>query len=211
MGDALIVICSAHMKMKNVNATNDILSNIIEQCFDLQSDVSIQHLIFLHRCAIECGNQSLVETIGRILEQKDKQNKIKSNVICYFAMNGQTHSVSTGYAFDDAIECEFDSRRAVDDLMKKIHYKMDTSQCTELPSKFAKQNHLKSHSEKKALAVLLANGEKNIKIKVSMRMCQDCHQFFEQVSKYYNQHRIECVDHRGNHLFLQGKCQLCNS
>merc|ERR1712173_242289 len=127
--DALIVLSK--------NKIN--ILQIIEQNFDLQKDVSNQHLIFLHRLGIECGNNSFARKVSAILETKSRQNKIKSNVISYFEMNGAAHSIATGYAFfdcDDGKECEFDSRRKVDALMKAIEYKMDTSQCTELPSEF---------------------------------------------------------------------------
>ena len=95
--------------------------------------------------------------------------------------------------------------------MQEIGYKINTEIAPELPSEIAKRKHLKSHSEKKALAVLLKQkGTKNIKIKVFMRMCQDCHQFFCAVSKKYSEHDIQCVDPKGIHLFKHGVCYLCD-
>eukprot|EP01083_Nonionella_stella_P271906 921853_1 len=122
----------------------------------------------------------------------------------------------TGYESEG---CPFDSHEKVDLLMREIDYKINTSICTEMSSEIARQKHLKSHSEKKALAIVLkqedfesfSDKDQNIKIKVGMKMCQDCHAFFCQVSKKYNEHNIQCVDPVGTHLFLNGVCQLCRS
>ena len=203
--DALVTLSSFHQKMENMTALNDILK-IIDGHLNLNEDLSTNHLIFFHRIAIKCANESMREKISTILEKRDKQNKIKSNVISHFVMNGESHSISTGYADE---KCYFDSHRKVDELINEINYQIDTSVCTELSSQIAKKNHLKSHSEKKALAILLKQECKNIKIRVSMRMCQDCHQFFCEVSRHYNAYTIQCIDPRGTHLFQNGICHLC--
>eukprot|EP01083_Nonionella_stella_P023873 66025_1 len=208
--DSLIVIAS--QEDTSMHLLDDIL-NIVNTDFNLKQDVSTNHLIFFHRLAIKCDNKSMQQHIFKILQSK---SKIKSNVIAYFTLNNQSYSISTGYESDG---CPFDSHDKVDVLMKEIDYKINTSICTELSSEIARQKHLKSHSEKKALAIVLkqedfesfSDKDQNIKIKVGMKMCQDCHAFFCQVSKKYNEHNIQCVDPVGTHLFLNGVCQLCRS
>merc|ERR1712025_78291 len=90
--------------------------------------------------------------------------------------------------------CFFESHDKIDRLMKEVDFKINTKICPELPSEIAREKHLKSHSEKKALAILLNSNERNIKIKVARKMCADCHNFFCQISKKYNERSIECVD-----------------
>merc|ERR1712129_4748 len=160
-------------------------------------------LISFHRVAIHCDNERMQQKIWKILELS--QDKIKTNVNSHFEIDGRTHSISTGY---DVGGCRFDSHDKVSALIQEIHYQIDTSICPELKSEFARQKHLKSHSEKKALAVLLkekrSTQDNTIKIKVDMKMCSDCHQFFAAVSKVYRQYDIQCVDPKGIHSFRNG-------
>ncbi len=180
--------------------------NIIDKYFDLNEDLSINQLILFYRIAVKCKNHRFRQHIWNILEQKDQENKIKKNVFAKFSLNGETHAIEYGYNE----ECEFNSDIIVDKIMNEIDYKINTLYCHELPSKNAKEKHLKYNSEKKVLAVLInekekqLSNDKNIRIKVSMKMCMDCHQFFCQISNKYVDYIIECVDPSGNHVFKNG-------
>eukprot|EP01083_Nonionella_stella_P092963 260361_1 len=206
--DALVALCSHNFRL------NDVLQ-IVEDSFNLSHDLSIDALIVFHRIAIKTENHSMERKISAVLQEKNKTHKIKTNVLSYFAMDGESYCISTGYA---AGGCSFNSHDKVDALMKEIGFEMNTSECThtELTCDIAKIKHLKSHSEKKALAIVLdthaADQSKDIKIKVSMKMCVDCHDFFCQVSAYkkYQRFTIQCVDPKGVHLFKNGICHLCN-
>ena len=198
---ALNVLCS---KQADKNRLNDILK-ILEQNFNLRKDLSVEQLISFHRVCIKSENKRMRDKIWQILEQHE--DKIKMNIYSHFELNGQSHSISTGY---DIGGCQFESHDKVNALIRDIKYDIDTSICPELPSDFAGQKHLKSHSEKKALAVLLHAKETNdIKIKVDMKMCSDCHQFFAQASRVYKQFTIQCADPKGVHCFVNGICKLC--
>eukprot|EP01084_Bolivina_argentea_P106765 190979_1 len=194
------------------NLLNDIL-NIINEYFDLNKDLTINQLISWHRIAVKWRNYEFQQEIWNILQQKDKDKKIKTNVFAQFILNGEIYVIENGY--DE--ECEFNSDEIVDKIIKEINYKINISCCHELPSKNAKEKHLKYHCEKKALAVLINEKEKqlsndrNIRIKVMMKMCIDCHDFFCQISNKYCDYNIECVDPSGIHLFKNGICYLCNN
>eukprot|EP01084_Bolivina_argentea_P155974 271791_1 len=189
--------------------------NIIDNNFDLNEDLQIWELIVLHRVVMKINNDECIKQIGykihMILENKNIINKIKTNVMSYFVLNNKSYSISTGY---DVGGCRFNSHEKVDALMKDIGYKINITECSHLESKYAKELHLKSHSEKKALAILLneelcSNNE--IKIKVSMKMCADCHAFFCVISKKYNVYDIQCIDPKGIHTFKNGVCLLCSN
>ena len=206
---ALMLLSS---KQTDSDRLNQIL-NVLDEQFDFNKHFSADQLISFHRVAIKCKNERMQQNIWNVLQ--GKEFKIKTNVLSTFVLNGREHSISTGY---DVGGCPFDSHQKVDAMMKPMtKYKIDTSICPELKLEIAKQRHLKSHSEKKALAVLLSHKlkynepDKNIKIKVSMRMCSDCHSFFEHASREYPQFEILCVDPKGIHRFKEGVCWLCTT
>ena len=45
---------------------------------------------------------------------------------------------------------------------------------------------------------------------VDMRVCQDCHAFFEKASNLYTEHTIELADPKAVHIFQRGVCKLCS-
>ena len=98
---------------------------------------------------------------------------------------------------------EFKSMRLMEKLLKEINYKINTNHALELADDESRKTHLKSHSEKKALAILLEHDQHNIEIRVSMRMCGDCIEFFKIVSQYY-QRDITCIDPKTVHKFVNG-------
>ena len=203
----------ALMTLISVQVPMDLLAEILRAMsnnFDFSKSFSVDQLIVIHRNAIKSNDKRMEEQIWRILQQKDQNEKIKTNVFSHFELNGEWQSISTGYEIGG---CPLDSHQKVNVLMKEIGFCVNTSVCHELPDEIAKIKHLKSHSEKKALAVLLkdksAQKKKKIKIKVSMKMCADCHSFFAQVSKKYTAHTIECVDPKKIHIFQNGQCLSC--
>eukprot|EP01083_Nonionella_stella_P149488 474936_1 len=205
--DALVLIASQERMPRALIHT---VCDMVQQHFDIDADLSIDHLINLHRIAVKYGDVVLQNKVWMVLQDMDKKHKIKQNIWSYFTLNGESCSIASGY---EKGGCPFDSHRKLSRLMKATGYKINTSICPELPSEIARQRHLQSHSEKKALAILLSADRctENIKIKVKKKMCDDCHAFFCRVSKTYNQYNIECVDPKGIHRFKNGVCYLCHS
>ena len=162
-------------------------------------------LIGFYRVAVKCGCDEIKDKMWNILTMRQHDEGIKTNVISIFEYNGTEHVMENGYG-----SCEFKSVTLVEKIMQEIRYRIDTSPALELRGKVAQERHLKSHSEKKALAVLISNdGDETIRISVSMRMCSDCHQFFCSVSRRYDR-EIVCIDPKGVHVFTSGSCSLCD-
>merc|ERR1712113_694119 len=64
---------------------------------------------------------------------------------------------------------------------------------------------LQFHAEKKALALLLACGEGELKVSINFSVCIDCHEFFKSSSLLLNC-RIQ-LHHPGMvHTFTEGCC-----
>ena len=68
------------------------------------------------------------------------------------------------------------------------------------------------HADKKALAAALAEADSgpqvplpSVHVKVSIKMCVDCHEFFKEASKLL-QRRIICDDGSHHHVFDDGEC-----
>ena len=201
--ESVNVLCS--METRECVLRDRLLNGILRNDIDLEV-LSTSNLIHFYRIASRCGEEKMVDDLWRILAAKQRDGRIKNNVISRFELNGKQYAMENGYAF-----CEFKSVSIVDRLMAETDYVIDTLPALELHHKAAQQRHLKSHSEKKALAVLLQMGgqQQPIWISVTMRMCSDCHQFFCAMSAFYKR-QIECVDPKGVHLFIDGTCSLCH-
>eukprot|EP01083_Nonionella_stella_P303069 1047599_1 len=186
---AVNVLASTESRLNIVQTR--VLDHIIRKYVDLNG-VSVHDLIGFYRLADRCKDQSMKGEIWDVLSNKPEN--IKTNVICTFDMNGREYIIENGYKKG----CEFKSVTLVEKLIKEMDYTMDTLCALELPDEKSRERHLKSHSEKKALAIALQHGanHEEIKINVSMRMCVDCHKFFACVSKHYNR-QIHCRDPRG--------------
>eukprot|EP01083_Nonionella_stella_P092961 260356_1 len=179
------------------------MRNILNLVSDLKrAALSTDQLIAFHRVALQCGHKEVQQNMRSVLQE----HKIKTNVFAQYRLGDECYFISNGY----------DSHCApkLDQLLKEIHYKPNTSVCKQfgqLLSDSATVKHLKHHAEKKALAILIKNNITSIKIKVTMKMCIDCHDFFAKISKKYKDYRIECVDPTGIHLFQNGSCYLCDN
>lgn len=130
------------------------------------------------------------------------------NMIALFKLNGKQFMIENG--IDN--QCIYNSITKLNKLFKDSNHVIDDSAFNaSLRNKKTKELHFKYHAEKKALAILLDEDKdnENIEITISMSMCNDCHSFFENVSKCYNNKTIKCVDIKGTHTFNNGKCSLC--
>ena len=67
---------------------------------------------------------------------------------------------------------------------------------------------MKLHAEKKALAVLIAFGEVELKVVVELNACMDCHEFFKISSQMLGR-RIQLRQPQMTHTFIAGNCS-CN-
>ena len=133
--------------------------------------------------------------IAQKLEKKSKINSVR--VVASFEFEGMRFSVHNCDNFCDGM---------LDELMKRIDYKVSVDEHPELNDCFGAHNFVKHHAEKKALAFLLNQKVNDIEICVNMRMCRDCHSFFKAVSRYYHHVSIQCVDPRTRHRFKNGEC-----
>ena len=176
---------------------------LLSESLDL-SRVSRDHLVSLHRIAIDMDMGSIQKEIEVLLKNKVS---VRNNVVSTIWLNHKQYVISTNSSKQ---QCPFGSDEKVEALTEEINHSIETSLCR-LPSEREKTKHLKSHSEKRALAILLKlSRAKTVKIKVESKMCSDCHSFFENASRVYKEHIIECVDPCGIHLFRRGVCALCS-
>ena len=98
----------------------------------------------------------------------------------------------------------------INNLISKIDYRFDTQVHCELEQSVA-ERVLRYHCEKKALSFLIDKKVENPVIYVDLRMCGDCHKFFKQVSKYYSNVTISCIDPNKTHIFTNGSCSCASS
>ena len=108
------------------------------------------------------------------------------------------------------------TRRLVEEMRARTAYDFDPSALPHLfvrNSTVAQQRKaLTFHADKKALAAALAEADSgpqvplpSVHVKVSIKMCVDCHEFFKQASKML-QRRIICDDGSHHHVFDDGEC-----
>ena len=67
---------------------------------------------------------------------------------------------------------------------------------------------MKLHAEKKALAMLLSNGEAELSISINFNACMDCHEFFKISSQTFGV-RIKLRQPQMTQTFFAGNCS-CN-
>ena len=107
----------------------------------------------LYRAAFKCEDYQIVIEIDELVNIEYNDNDINDNIVAYFELNGKQWILQNG--LDN--ECKFDSNEKVDRLVKEIGYIFDESVGNEIPNKKARELHLKYHTEKKTLAILLFN------------------------------------------------------
>ena len=180
--------------------------DIVDEEFDLKS-LELYSLVGLYRVATTCNNMEIKTKISKLLNTGDDIN-VDKNIVACFDLNGKQWIMHNG--MDN--ECQFNSVDKVDQLIQDSGYIFDNSVANEIPNNEARQLHLKYHAEKKALSVLLfekASKMEDIRVSVSIAMCNDCHKFFAEMSKYCDR-KIECNDPNGLHIFQHGRCSLCH-
>ena len=77
------------------------------------------------------------------------------------------------------------------------------------PYKPQQEESLKLHAEKKALAMLLSNGEDELSISINFNACMDCHEFFKISSQMLGR-GIQLRQPQMTHTFIAGNCS-CNN
>ena len=99
----------------------------------------------------------------------------------------------------------------IDKLMAKIGHEGENKSNRNQHKK--PYNIFEYHAEKIAAAFLL-NKDENIKeilIDVNLRMCNDCHLFFEKLTEYYPLKTIKITDPKMTHTFTNGSCSCGKS
>lgn len=205
---------SEYREYKALNAMNESSTNVLtslcslEQRFDFKhkalteealpyfDKMSASQLKFFYRAALSLNEIK----ISNLIKQKMQNKKERIAVIASFEFDGMQYCVNNNDCFYDEL---------TDDVIKCIDYKVCTHHNPELNDVFGAHLFIKHHSEKKALAFLLNKKVNDIQIRVSLRMCRDCHSFFEAVSAYYHNVNIQCIDPRTKHVFKNGKCISC--
>eukprot|EP01084_Bolivina_argentea_P062285 113889_1 len=174
------------------------------------NEISYHDLIKCLRVAINCNHSITEQMIWNYLDDdkfNNKRDRIEVNA--WFELNGNNMTISNGFE-----SCEFKSVCLVEKLIEISGFTFDKTCALQMGfvDQISKEKHLKSHAEKKALAILLNQTEhcEYIKIYVSMRMCMDCHNFFKLISKCYKR-TIECVDPKKQHIFKNGQCLSCDT
>eukprot|EP01084_Bolivina_argentea_P011226 20971_1 len=172
--------------------------------------MDLYSLTGLYRIANKCNDNELKMQLKCIINidiADDNKLNIEDNIIACFKLNGKQWIIQNGIDY----ECKWNSVYKINKLIIDYKYVFDDSVCNEIPNKIARETHLKYHAEKKALSILLFEAKKMeemCSISVSIPMCNDCHKFFAEMSKYCNC-EIHCDDPNGLHTFMDGTCSLC--
>ena len=188
----------------NEDKVRDILE-IVCSALNGGTRIDTKQMMSFYRIALRLGDQ---EKIQKFSVEMERDQRTRHNVTATFWMKGREYRIDSGYI----PQCPFRGVFHVERLMEQIGYRMDVSAAPEMKSEIAARKLLKSHSEKKALAISLLwneNETRDVNVEVDMRMCSDCHQFFCAVSDKFRETRIHCTDPKGVHLFVNGQCLLC--
>lgn len=170
---------------------------LIEEALPFFDEMSGSQLKFFYRAALSLNEMN----ISNVIKQKMQKKKDRVNsVVASFEFDGMQFCVNNNDVFYDEM---------LDEVMQCIDYKVSIDHHPELNDAFGARKFIKYHSEKKALAFLLNKKVKDIEIRINLRMCRDCHSFFEAVSKHYDYANIHCIDPRTKHIFKNGLCTSC--
>ena len=156
----------------------------------------------IHRIAVSLGDVELTALLSSVLHS-DMDYRIP--VMATFKYNGDMYSFNNFYDTknNDPAKQSVEITNVVNKLIGDVNHELDVSCYPKISSDYAKRL-LSHHAEKKALAFLLGKGVNDIAINVNMRMCKDCHNFFCNVSKYYPNVKIICIDPYNEHRFVDG-------
>jgi len=156
------------------------------------------------RAAARGGDLEFMAQIKPILDAK--QQKIAVTALLEAsgaALDGET------LRFENFYDGEKDRAvlRSVDELIRRCGHRVDVGQHPELDTNSALK-FIAYHAEKKALAHALSKGAQSVTIRLSLRMCPDCHSFFRSVSRMpeYAALDITVFDGNAKHSFRGGEC-----
>ncbi|PIA28294.1 hypothetical protein AQUCO_07200149v1 [Aquilegia coerulea] len=126
-------------------------------------------------------------------------------------VNGKIHEFLAGK--DVNLGCRSIIQQKLEEMTRRLKlegYKPDLTQVILDVDEEGKENSLRHHSEKMALAFGLINFNKGVPIHIvkNLRVCCDCHSFIKLVSKVYS-HPIILRDQNRFHHFKNGSCS-CN-
>ena len=164
------------------------------------NDLTHKELKGFYRTAINVDDKELMNILYPILESIHKNIDVTAEI-----KDDKNNKIllDNFYKYEDS-----NILKKVDDLIEESKHKIDVSMHPEIKSPILAHRLISYHAEKKALAklLLLDENRKDIKIKVSMRMCTDCHIFFGLMSKLYPNKDFIVIDPRDTHKFINGNC-----
>ena len=126
---------------------------------------------------------------------------------------GEGELVATAGAVDDgAGNLKLDP--AVEELFGKVcEHTAYQPVCAAVPFHFARRmstkeqvDFLKYHAEKKALATLLLRSAPELKMRVNIKVCADCHSFLTHAAQYLGR-PIEVLEPSRKHVFRGDACK----
>ena len=166
--------------------------------------LSHRELKGFERVAAKVGDKELIQTLQPILTSKMEEDRV--DVVAQLTMDGMDERVR----FDNFYKFEHDSiLQTIQDLIKETEHRIDTKQHPEIDAVSA-HRLIAYHAEKKALAFALNKGAMDITIRLNLRMCNDCHRFFCNVSSLHPSKEITVFDPRKRHNFRNGTCSCAS-
>ncbi len=190
--------------------TFSILSNVKNKYYQLNAlkeakkyikkwnNLSHKELKGFYRTAQCVMDNELMNILHPILQTKQENVDVLAELS--YDDNENKECFDNFYKYEDS-----NILKKVDDLIEESNHKIDIGQHSEI-SPTLSYRLISYHSEKKALAFALNKGASNISIKLSLRMCMDCHSFFCKVSQLYSKKNIIIIDPKIKHHFKNGKC-----
>eukprot|EP01083_Nonionella_stella_P072686 196053_1 len=154
--------------------------------------ISHKDIIHFYRMSVKAEHAALQSILAPFMQSNSQRYT-------------QVYSCFNYKAKQYVMDNQFGDNKYIKRLVRKLSYKMDTSQHPQYSTRYAKKMLL-HHSEKKALAFLIHHNVEDITITTSLKMCLDCHRFFQRVSKHYPNIKITLFDGTVTHNFNKGSC-----
>eukprot|EP01083_Nonionella_stella_P089010 248331_1 len=169
------------------------------------NDLTHKELKGFYRVAMMVEDTELLNVLHPILEATQKN----IDVVAELQINSKEMCFDNFYKHEDS-----NVLKKVDDLIQETGHKVDISVHSEVittgTNALSIHRLISYHAEKKALAAYLLHSndelDQDIRIKLNLRMCMDCHRFFDVVSKLHTNRQIIVTDPKTTHKFINGAC-----
>eukprot|EP01083_Nonionella_stella_P030968 84878_1 len=211
---SLLSACRKYSDIQTAERVYDVMNGLFELNRDTMSSASV----LMSNSYASQGEYDKQNAIRERMQQHKwypKQAKSEMNV------NGLLHVFQSGAGIDEIYfnNNETELYHSIDAKLNEIvmqlkekydfehDYTMLTRKCD---TDWIKNNELKRHSEKQALAFAILNSACRIIIKNNLRICNDCHTFMKAVAKLL-QRQIIVSDPNRVHVFdSNGTCNCCD-